>query len=57
MSLFRLDASIRGEGSHGRAIADLVEQEWRNARPDEPIIRILADVWQLDLRVVKAEFT
>jgi FMN-dependent NADH-azoreductase len=39
MSLFRLDASIRIEGSHSRAIADLVEQEWRNARPDEPIVR------------------
>jgi FMN-dependent NADH-azoreductase len=39
MSLFRLDASIREEGSHSRAIADIVEQEWRNARPGEPIIR------------------
>jgi FMN-dependent NADH-azoreductase len=39
MSLFRLDASIRVEGSHSRAIADIVEQEWRNARPGEPIIR------------------
>jgi FMN-dependent NADH-azoreductase len=27
MSLFRLDASIRLEGSHSRAIADIVEQE------------------------------
>jgi FMN-dependent NADH-azoreductase len=39
VSLFRLDASIRIEGSHSRAIADIVEQEWRNARPGEPIIR------------------
>ena len=39
MSLYRLDASIRVEGSHSRAIADIVEQEWRNARPEEPIIR------------------
>src|SRR6201993_3141859 len=39
MSLLRLDASIRVEGSHSRAIADIVEQEWRNARPGEPIIR------------------
>jgi phosphatidylserine/phosphatidylglycerophosphate/cardiolipin synthase-like enzyme len=31
MSLFRLDASIRVEGSHSRAIADIVEQEWRDA--------------------------
>jgi FMN-dependent NADH-azoreductase len=39
MSLFRLDASIRVEGSHSRAIADIVEQEWRNAHPREPVIR------------------
>ncbi len=39
MSLLRLDASIRVEGSHSRAIADLVEQEWRDADPQEPIIR------------------
>lgn len=37
--LYRLDSSIRVEGSHSRAIADLVEQEWRNAHPEEPIIR------------------
>jgi FMN-dependent NADH-azoreductase len=39
MSLYRLDASIRVEGSHSRAIADIVEQEWRNAHPGEAIIR------------------
>jgi FMN-dependent NADH-azoreductase len=39
MSLYRLDASIRVEGSHSRALADLVEQEWRNAHPDEQVIR------------------
>ena len=39
MSLYRLDASIRVDGSHSRAIADIVEQEWRNAHPEEPIIR------------------
>ena len=39
MSLFRLDASIRVEGSHSRAIADIVEQEWWNARPGEAVIR------------------
>jgi len=33
MYLYRLDASIRVEGSHSRAIADIVEQEWRNAHP------------------------
>jgi FMN-dependent NADH-azoreductase len=39
MSLFRLDASIRVEGSHSRAIADIVEQEWRDAHPDESVNR------------------
>lgn len=39
MSLFRLDASIRTEGSNSRAIADIVEQEWREAHPQEAIIR------------------
>src|ERR1039458_2114394 len=37
MSLFRLDASIRAEGSHSRAIADIVEQEWRGGRPGEVV--------------------
>jgi FMN-dependent NADH-azoreductase len=39
MSLYRLDASIRVEGSHSRAITDIVEQEWRNAHPGEAVIR------------------
>ncbi len=39
MSLFRLDASIRIEGSHSRAIADLVEEEWRDSHPEDPVIR------------------
>ncbi|HZC54129.1 MAG TPA: NAD(P)H-dependent oxidoreductase [Mycobacterium sp.] len=39
MSLYRLDASIRVDGSHSRAIADIAEQGWRNAHPAEPIIR------------------
>jgi FMN-dependent NADH-azoreductase len=38
MSLFRLDASIRTEGSHSRQIADIVQQEWRNAHPTDPVI-------------------
>jgi FMN-dependent NADH-azoreductase len=38
-ALFRLDASIRVEGSHSREIADIVEQEWRNAHPNETILR------------------
>ena len=39
MSLFRLDASFRTEGSHSRAIGDLVEQAWTEANPGEPVIR------------------
>lgn len=39
MSLFRLDASIRVEGSHSREIADFVEQEWRAAHPTSPVVR------------------
>ena len=32
MTLFRLDASIRVDGSHSRALGDLVEHEWRERR-------------------------
>ncbi len=39
MSLYRLDASIRVEGSHSRALADIVEQEFRSAHPTAPVIR------------------
>ena len=38
MALFRLDASIRNEGSHSRRIADIVQAEWQKARPDDQII-------------------
>ncbi|MDT5323499.1 MAG: FMN-dependent NADH-azoreductase [Mycobacterium sp.] len=38
MPLFRLDASIRVEGSHSREIADIVEQEWRTARPHSEVV-------------------
>ncbi|MCS7479249.1 FMN-dependent NADH-azoreductase [Umezawaea endophytica] len=37
MSLFRLDASIRVDGSHSREIADIVEQEWRSAHPNAAV--------------------
>jgi FMN-dependent NADH-azoreductase len=37
MSLFRLDASIRVEGSHSREIADIVEQEWRSVHPNAAV--------------------
>ena len=39
MTLFRLDASIRTEGSTSRAIADIVEESWRRDNPDETVIR------------------
>jgi FMN-dependent NADH-azoreductase len=39
MSLFRLDASIRDEGSHSRAIADIVEEEWRATHPEGIVTR------------------
>jgi FMN-dependent NADH-azoreductase len=54
MTLFRLDASIRTQGSVSREIADLVEEGWRNGHPDERIIRrhlgsepLPADAWAL----------
>jgi FMN-dependent NADH-azoreductase len=34
MTLLRLDASIRVEGSHSRANADIVEQEWLREETD-----------------------
>jgi FMN-dependent NADH-azoreductase len=37
VTLFRLDASIRTEGSHSRQIADIVEREWREAYPGSPV--------------------
>jgi FMN-dependent NADH-azoreductase len=37
--LFRLDASFRSEGSHSRAIADIVERAWLDANPDEQVVR------------------
>ncbi|WP_022886229.1 NAD(P)H-dependent oxidoreductase [Glaciibacter superstes] len=39
MSLFRLDASIRTEGSTSRALGDIVEAEWRAAHPDAATTR------------------
>jgi len=52
MTLFRLDASIRAEGSASREIADIVEQEWLAAHPGETVRRrhigvdvLPADAW------------
>jgi FMN-dependent NADH-azoreductase len=39
MTLFRLDASIRAEGSASREIADIVEAEWLAAHPGDRIER------------------
>src|SRR4051812_5865168 len=38
MSLFRLDASIRVEGSVSRQIADVVEAAWRTGHPDAEVV-------------------
>lgn len=52
MTLFRLDASIRAEGSASREIADIVEQEWLAAHPGDTVERrhigvdvLPADAW------------
>jgi FMN-dependent NADH-azoreductase len=39
MTLFRLDASMRVEGSFSRAFADIVENEWRVTHTDQSIVR------------------
>jgi FMN-dependent NADH-azoreductase len=39
MSLFRLDASIRTEGSVSRAIADIVEQSWSEENAGDTVVR------------------
>jgi FMN-dependent NADH-azoreductase len=38
VSLFRLDASIRVQGSVSRAIADVVEAAWRNGHPSSEVV-------------------
>jgi len=52
MTLFRLDASIRVEGSASREIADIVEAEWLSVHPGDPVERrhigvdvLPADAW------------
>ena len=39
MTLFRLDASIRVDGSASREIADIVEAEWQGGNPGAAVIR------------------
>ena len=52
MSLFRLDASIRIDGSASREIADIVEEHWVGDHPGDHIVRrhigtdpLPSDVW------------
>jgi FMN-dependent NADH-azoreductase len=52
VTLFRLDASINPGQSASRAIADIVEAEWRQAHPGDAVIRrhvgtdpLPADAW------------
>ena len=60
MTLFRLDASIRVEGSASREIADIVVEEWLAAHPGDAIERrhigvdvLPADAWS---RAVSARY-
>jgi len=39
MKLFRLDASIRNEGSVSRRLADAVEQQWLAQHPQSTVVR------------------
>jgi FMN-dependent NADH-azoreductase len=39
VTLFRLDASIRTQGSVTRQVADTVEAAWRAAKPDQVLVR------------------
>ena len=52
MTLFRLDASINPGQSASRAMADIVEAEWQQAHPGDPVVRrhvgtdpLPADAW------------
>jgi FMN-dependent NADH-azoreductase len=54
MSLFRLDASILPGTSASAELADLLEAEWTDARPGEPVVRrhlgtdpLPSDAWML----------
>ena len=39
MSLFRLDASIKVDGSASKELADIVEEHWADAHPDGVVVR------------------
>ncbi|HEY1133905.1 MAG TPA: hypothetical protein VGE77_04955 [Nocardioides sp.] len=59
MSLLRIDASIRHEGSASRELADRVEQEWSARNPGGDIVRRELGTAPLpaDVTVVEREFT
>lgn len=63
MSLFRLDASIRTEGSVSRAIADIVEESWRQDNPEAKVTRrhiglepVPSTSWALSVFANRADF-
>jgi FMN-dependent NADH-azoreductase len=54
MTLFRLDSSIRREGSVTREVADSLERAWTEHHPDDAVVRrdlgtnpLPSDVWAL----------
>jgi hypothetical protein len=56
MTLFRLDASIRTDGSASREITDIVEMEWLDSHPGDTVVRrhigvdvLPADAWGLSV--------
>jgi FMN-dependent NADH-azoreductase len=62
MSLYRLDASIRREGSVSRAIADIVEESWREQQPGVQVTRrhlglepLASTTWALSAFANRAE--
>ena len=70
MTLFRLDSSIRTDGSVSREIADTLQRAYTDQHPHGAVVRrdlavdpiapeawIFADVWGADVTVVDAELT
>ena len=39
MKFFRLDSSLRTEGSVSRRLADAVEEQWRHHHPQASVVR------------------
>jgi FMN-dependent NADH-azoreductase len=62
VTLFRLDASIRTDGSASREIADIVEQEWTASHPGDTVVQrhigidpLPATAWSAALQGVATE--